>query len=155
MVNRLIYLGPSKSVFFAFPLRKTFLKETIFAQKGVAIAWAIIKSRALSFLRRNFSHDITEDYMQIPHTALGSQTLRSLIEEYITREGTDYGRESELEEKVKRVMAQLEKGKAHITFDAESETCTLITTQTLTSNASRLENQGDFDPNDVVYDQDA
>lgn len=96
--------------------------------------------------------------MQIPHTALGADTLRSLIEEYITREGTDYGQESALEHKVAQVMAQLERGKAHITFDAETETCTLITTQRLKEKESARDDvvfDQDVGGQDVIYDQDA
>ena len=82
--------------------------------------------------------------MQIPHTALEKNTLRALIEEYITREGTDYGRESDLEQKFSAVISQLEKGKAHITFDPESETCTLHTTHSLKKSAEQtIENEED------------
>ena len=74
--------------------------------------------------------------MQIPHTSLPANTLRSLIEEFTTREGTDYGQVSTLDQKVSQVMTQLQKGKAHITFDSETETCTLHTSHQLNQNRS-------------------
>ncbi len=61
--------------------------------------------------------------MNIPHTLLAPATLRALIEDFITREGTDYGQtEYSLDSKIAQVTAQLANGKATITFDPESET---------------------------------
>lgn len=64
--------------------------------------------------------------MDVPYTSLSEAALRGLIEEFVTREGTDYGHEDHsLEEKVRAVMNQLRRGEARITFDPETETCTL------------------------------
>ena len=41
-----------------------------------------------------------------------------MIESFVLREGTDYGRhETTLDDKVAQVLAQLRAGKAHIVFD--------------------------------------
>ena len=62
--------------------------------------------------------------MEIPHSALAPDTLRNLVEEFVTREGTDYGgQEFSLDDKVRHVMRQLEHGRAVIVYDSESETC--------------------------------
>ena len=64
--------------------------------------------------------------MQIPLDALSPSALRGLIEEVITREGTDYGeRELSLEVKAAQLLQQLRTGTAVIVYDAESETCTI------------------------------
>ena len=64
--------------------------------------------------------------MQIPYQQLSDAALRGIIEEFITREGTDYGeREYSLEDKVAQVRRQLERGEVVIQFDDESQTCTL------------------------------
>lgn len=64
--------------------------------------------------------------MEIPYSSLSEDALRGLIEEFVSREGTDYGHsEHSFEDKVRAVMAQLKRGEARITFDPESETCTL------------------------------
>jgi uncharacterized protein YheU (UPF0270 family) len=64
--------------------------------------------------------------MEIPFRSLPEDTLTAVIEDYITREGTEYGeRDYSLEEKVEQVKKQLEQGKILITFDPETETCTL------------------------------
>jgi uncharacterized protein YheU (UPF0270 family) len=58
---------------------------------------------------------------------LPPETLRALVEEFVSRDGTDYGAvERSLEEKVADVMRQLERGEAHIVFDPESETVTIV-----------------------------
>jgi uncharacterized protein YheU (UPF0270 family) len=67
------------------------------------------------------------DYIRVPHTALSQAALQGLIEEFITREGTDYGeREHSLEEKRASVQRQIERGEAVILFDPDSETTTLV-----------------------------
>lgn len=61
--------------------------------------------------------------VQIPPEQLSPETLRSLVEEFVTREGTDYGQvERNLAEKVEDVLRQLRSGEARILFDPETET---------------------------------
>jgi uncharacterized protein YheU (UPF0270 family) len=65
--------------------------------------------------------------MDIPWQALQPETLRALIEEFVTRDGTDYGaREASLETKVLQIQKLLESGKIKIVFDADSESCNLV-----------------------------
>jgi len=65
--------------------------------------------------------------LEIPWNQLSAQVLHSLIEEFITREGTDYGeREFSLAEKVEQVKAQIKRGDVVIVHDAESRTCNLL-----------------------------
>lgn len=61
--------------------------------------------------------------MRIPHTALAPATLRNLVEEFVTREGTDYGAEYSLDAKVAQVLRQLEAGKALIVYDPADGNC--------------------------------
>ena len=57
---------------------------------------------------------------------LSQEALTGVIEEYITREGTDYGHgEWTLEDKVLAVRKQLESGEAVIIYDVEANTCTI------------------------------
>lgn len=66
------------------------------------------------------------DFMNIPFNELESDTLTAIIEEYISREGTDYGvHEITLEQKVEQVMSQLQRGEVVVTFDPESQSCDL------------------------------
>jgi uncharacterized protein YheU (UPF0270 family) len=64
--------------------------------------------------------------MEIPYRQLGTQTLRAIIEDFVSREGTDYGHEDfSFETKISQVMKSLEIGEAIVTFDVESETCSI------------------------------
>jgi len=58
---------------------------------------------------------------------LAPEILQAIIEEFIMREGTDYGvDEVSLEAKVEQLKRQLESGQALIMFDPASESCTLV-----------------------------
>jgi len=63
----------------------------------------------------------------VPHTELAEDTLRSVVESFILREGTDYGeREFSLEQKLAHVYRQLERGEARIVFDPNTETVDIV-----------------------------
>jgi uncharacterized protein len=63
----------------------------------------------------------------IPHTELSAEALRSVVESFVLREGTDYGeREISLDQKVAQVLRQLERGEARIVFDAELESVDIV-----------------------------
>lgn len=63
----------------------------------------------------------------IPFDRLSQEALQGVIEEFITREGTDYGmREVALENKFSSVKRQLETGLAVIVFDPETETTSIV-----------------------------
>lgn len=64
--------------------------------------------------------------MDIPWQELQPETLRALIEEFVTRDGTDYGeKEAAFETKVRQVHQLLVEGKIKIVFDPETESCDL------------------------------
>ena len=77
------------------------------------------------------SIDIKADEQKPVHIQpelLALDILNSILEEYIHREGTNYGDvEYTLETKVKQLHAQIVKGDVVIVFDPESESVTLMT----------------------------
>lgn len=72
--------------------------------------------------------------MIIPHTDLDESTLQALLEEFVTRDGTDYG-EHEVPTEIKRqqVMQQLEQKEIVIVYSELHESCTLMTKDTFAS----------------------
>jgi uncharacterized protein YheU (UPF0270 family) len=65
--------------------------------------------------------------IEVPSAALSREALRALVEEFVTRDGTDYGAaERGLEAKVADVLRQLDRGEVRIVFDPDSETTTLV-----------------------------
>lgn len=65
--------------------------------------------------------------MDIPLSALEPELLNRIIEEFVLREGTDYGHEDfTLEQKIEQVRKQLARGQAKLVFDPESETCMIV-----------------------------
>lgn len=65
--------------------------------------------------------------VKIPYDQLSPEALQGVIEEFVTRDGTDYGEEAiSLETKVAQVLAQIKSGKAVIVFDQETESCTIL-----------------------------
>jgi len=70
--------------------------------------------------------------MLIPHQQLSADVLYSLIEEFVLREGTDYGiEEVSIEQKVQEVQQQLEQGIVVIQYSEEYESVNIVTKQSL------------------------
>lgn len=65
--------------------------------------------------------------MIIPYRQLSDDALLGLLEEFVTRDGTDYG-ESEvpLARRVAQVRKQLERGEVCILFDPDSNSCNIV-----------------------------
>lgn len=71
--------------------------------------------------------DDAERFVEIPPERLPEETLRRLIEEFVTRDGTDYGRtEKTLEQKIADVMRQLRRREVRIVFDPETQTANVV-----------------------------
>jgi len=65
--------------------------------------------------------------MIIPTDQLSSDALMGIVDNFILREGTDYGsHEAVHEKKREQLLEQIRNGELLIAFDAESETTTLI-----------------------------
>ena len=57
----------------------------------------------------------------VPPGELSPEALRGVVEEFVTRDGTDYGETwVPLEEKVAQVMGLLRRGEAVLLFDPET-----------------------------------
>ena len=61
--------------------------------------------------------------MKIPHEVLSTNVLREVIEEFVTRDGTDQSSEIK---RVVEVERQLDSGAVELHFDAETGTCNIV-----------------------------
>ena len=65
--------------------------------------------------------------LEIPWRELSEDALQGVIEEFVTREGTEYGAlDVDLATKVAQVRRQLERGEVRLFFDSESSSCHLL-----------------------------
>jgi uncharacterized protein len=63
----------------------------------------------------------------IPHDNLTEEALHGLIEEFVTREGTDTGyTDGSLDENVKMVKRQLKHGEVLIVYDGDTQTANIV-----------------------------
>ncbi len=76
--------------------------------------------------------------MDIDHRLIQAETLRAIVEEFVLREGTDYGeREASLETKVSHVLRGLDEGYVKLVFDSETESVDLREVTALERRAKR------------------
>jgi uncharacterized protein YheU (UPF0270 family) len=65
--------------------------------------------------------------IKVPWHALSEEALTGVIDDFVAREGTDYGhRDYTLEEKRAAVRAAIASGRAIITFDPATGTTTVV-----------------------------
>lgn len=68
--------------------------------------------------------------MIIPHQQLSSDALHALVDEFVSRDGTDYGEvEISLQRKIEQVIRQIKAGEAFILYSELHESCTIISKQ--------------------------
>lgn len=73
--------------------------------------------------------------MIIPFEKLSPEALRGLIEEFITREGSDSGyTQKSLDENVDMVMRQLRRGEAFVVYDEHTESANIVSQGLLEKN---------------------
>ncbi len=67
------------------------------------------------------------EIINIPVEALSEDALLGVIDDYVNREGTDYGhRDYDLEEMRAVVRRHLASGRAAITYDPRTQTTTIV-----------------------------
>ena len=64
--------------------------------------------------------------MRIPHLQLSAETLRAVIEEFVTRDGTDH---SAVERRIEVVLHQLDVGSVELHFERATQTCNILSTE--------------------------
>lgn len=65
--------------------------------------------------------------MIIPYKRLSAEALQKLIEEFVSRDGTDTGYiKLDLSERAAQVMRQIQKGTSVIVFDEKSQSANIV-----------------------------
>ena len=71
--------------------------------------------------------DDSDRFVEVPAERLNPDILRRLLEEFVTRDGTDYGSsEKTVDQKVDDVMRQLRRGEVKIMVDTETGTTNVV-----------------------------
>lgn len=71
--------------------------------------------------------------MIIPYNELSADALQALIEDFVTRDGTDYGlEEMSMQTKASQLLALIKSGELLITFNEDTETCGIVAREALT-----------------------
>ncbi len=71
-----------------------------------------------------------EEGIEVPYEQIDPDTLRNMIEEFVTRDGADWGDPGcRLEDKITQVLQQLRNNKVQIVFDLKSNTANIVVRQ--------------------------
>jgi uncharacterized protein YheU (UPF0270 family) len=82
------------------------------------------------------SKDQQEEGIEVPYEQISSDTLRKMIQEFVTRDGADWGDAGcALEDKVQQVLRQLKNKQVKVVFDLRSETANIVSSQNHFSKA--------------------
>lgn len=82
--------------------------------------------------RLSFVVPVGGHVLEVPHDRLSAAALRSLAEEFVTREATDYGAvERPFEAKVQALLRQIASGEAVVLFDGVSDTTHIVRRESL------------------------
>ncbi|MDX1505997.1 MAG: YheU family protein [Spongiibacter sp.] len=67
------------------------------------------------------------DFVEIPWQKLSDDAFQGMLEEMVSRDGTDYGEvELSSEQKIAQLRRALEKGQAYIAFCTETESWSIL-----------------------------
>ena len=61
--------------------------------------------------------------MLIPHQQLSTMALRAIVQEFVTRDGTDH---TAVEDRIEAVLRQLDAGRVELHYDDESQSCNIL-----------------------------
>lgn len=68
-----------------------------------------------------------EQGVEIPYTQINPETLRNLIREFVTRDGSDWGDPGcTLDDKIEQVLKQLKNRQVKVVYDLKSSSANLV-----------------------------
>lgn len=80
-------------------------------------------------MSQNEQTDSNENIIDIPYEQIDPQTLRRMIEEFITADWSDFGSEhSDLDRRTDQVLRQLKEKHAKVVFNLETKSADIVKT---------------------------
>lgn len=77
--------------------------------------------------RTNQQIDHQEKGVEVPYEDINPETLRSMIEEFVSRDGADWGDAGgSMDHKIEQVLRQFKAGKIKVVFDLTSQTANIV-----------------------------
>jgi len=71
--------------------------------------------------------DHPEEGVEVPYEQINPDTLRTMIQEFVTRDWSDFGDDSyTMEGKIAQVLQQLRDKKVKVVFDLKSQTANIV-----------------------------
>jgi uncharacterized protein YheU (UPF0270 family) len=78
-------------------------------------------------VRQKHSKAVHEEGVEIPCEQINPDTLRHMIQEFVSRDGADWDQTGcTLDDKVEQVLRQLKTGQAKVVFDLKTQTANLV-----------------------------
>ena len=75
----------------------------------------------------NHQTDHQEEGIEVPYQDINPETLHNMIEEFVSRDGSDWGDSGgSMEDKIKQVLRQFESGKIKVVFDLTSQSANIV-----------------------------
>jgi uncharacterized protein YheU (UPF0270 family) len=83
-------------------------------------------------IERDQQDDYSEDGVEVPVDRINPDTLRKMVEEFVTREWSDLAdSDFTFEDKIEQVFQQFNDNKIKVVFDLTSETCNIVPADSL------------------------
>ena len=71
--------------------------------------------------------ELREEGVEVPYQQIDPETLRRMMQEFVSRDGADWGDAGcTLEDKVDQVLQQLERKQVKVVFDLCSQTANIV-----------------------------
>ena len=76
---------------------------------------------------REQQNEYAEEGVDVPLDRINPETLRKMVEEFVTREWSDLSdADCTFEDKIEQVLLQLKDNRIKVVFDLTSETCNIV-----------------------------
>ena len=78
-------------------------------------------------IEREQQNEYAEEGVDVPPERINPDTLRKMVEEFVTREWSDLSdADCTFEDKIEQVLQQLKDNRIKVVFDLTSETCNIV-----------------------------